>query len=783
MKLIPTHKYKKSRTYCSGVSLILLGLLVLSACNPTKYVSDGGYLLQRNYVNSEKGKNLPYKDLKTNIRQKPNKRIMGVRLQLAIYNLSKPGKEKGLSGWFKKIGEPPVVYEPAQTAKTHHFLQTFIEQKGFFDGEVSDSVRLENKLAFVTYRVRFNKSYKLSKIRFNPRDSVLGPFVLADTSRTLLKRGDYYDVEKLNLERARIESDLKSEGFFNFQRSNVTFEADSLEGNKNIQLEVLVNPREVKIPGNGIQIESFRKYQIRKVYFFVDFNPADALKSPSTYYANLDTIAYRGFYFIQKEKKSSLNYDVILRGSYIYSGDIYNLKNVELTRRHLAGLNVVNHVNVFFTPVEGKEEANPNSPLLDCHIQITPNKLQSYAIELEGTNSSGNFGASVNLVYQHRNLIKRAEVLNMKLKYAFEALPHEDKGFSSMNEAGAEANLVFPRFLFPFLKNKGFVKKFNPKTTFFTAYSYQQRPEYIRTMVTTSFGYLWHGNEYASHLVTPIDLNAIKLPFIDSSFESHIDTTSYLAYSYKNTFIAGFSYSFIFTNQNIRKNQNTYYLRFNLSTSGNLLHLGSRIFNNHFVPRGNNFFGIDYAQFVEGNIDLRYHTFINDANTIVYRGFLGVGLPYGNSRALPFAKQFYTGGANDIRAWPVRSLGPGSYYESNTNFYNQTADMKMVANLEYRFKMFWLLEGAWFLDAGNIWAVSKEDDRQGALFNFKTFYKDLAIGSGFGLRFDFTYFIFRLDLGVKIRDPQIQEGNKWVITRTNYGLKNTTLHFAIGYPF
>ena len=776
-------KYIKTGIKYRGSGILLLIIMVVSSCSSTKYVGEGEYLLQKNYINSEKGKELPFKELKTNLRQTPNKRIVGVRLRLGLYNLSKPEKEKGLSGWLKKIGEPPVVYEPTQTAKTVSLMNSYLQQKGFFNAAVSDSVWFVKKMAYVSYKVQFNQPYILNNIRFNLLDTALQSLISADTGKTMLKQGDNYSVETLNEERARIERDLKNHGFYTFQRTNVNFEADSMVGNKKIDLKVEISPRQVKIPGNGMKTESFRKYQLRNVYFFVDFSPADALRSPAAYYNNLDTTLYHDFYFIQKNKKSVLDYDVILRGSYINSGDLYNLKNVELTRRHLAGLNVINHVDIFFTPVEMKSGSLSELPLLDCHIQITPNKLQSYAVELEGTNSSGNFGASVNLVYQHRNLMKKAEVLNMKLKYAFEALPQEEKGFSSMNEAGAEANLVFPRFLLPFLQKGDFVKKFNPKTTFFTAYNYQQRPEYIRTMLTTSFGYLWHGNDFASHIVTPIDLNAIKLPFIDSAYAEHIDTTSYLAYSYKNTFIAGMSYSFIFTNQNVRKNQDTYYVRFNFSTSGNMFHLANHWFNDQFVSHGNEFLGIEYAQFVEGDIDLRYHTYINDANTVVYRGFLGVGFPYGNSKALPFAKQYYTGGANDIRAWPVRSLGPGSYNQANTNFYNQTADMKIVANLEYRFKMFWLLEGALFIDSGNIWAVSKEDDRTGALFNISSFYKDLAVGSGFGLRFDFTYFLFRLDLGVKIRDPQIQGGNKWVIAHPNYDLKNTTLHFAIGYPF
>ncbi len=765
----------------NGILLIFLSILIAQSCRPTKYVPEDEYLLQKSKIRIDKKKEIPKKDLKSYIRQKPNKRILGVRFHLGLYNLSNLEKEKGMSKWLRKIGEPPVIFDEHQDARSVKQLGSYLEQKGYFEAVVSDSVWFVKKKAYVEYAVTANEPHKLNKIKFRVDDPVISPFIFKDTSNTLLKQGDNYDVETLELERTRIEKLLKNNGFYNFQKDYVNFVADSTVGDHLIDMTIHVKPLTIRQAGNISKEVHFRKYRIRNVYFFADYDPAEALKNPSTYYNYLDTTIHQDFYFVVKEKPV-VHYDVVLKANYISPGGLYNLTDVKQTQKHLSGLNVIKLVDIYFTEVPQNHVSDTGTLILDCHVQIASNRLQAYSIELEGTNSSGNFGASVNLLYQHRNLFRKAEVLNLKLKNLYEALPQEEKGFSSVYELGIGADLVFPRFLLPFLEKEEFVKKFNPKTSLFTAYNYQRRPEYVRTIVTTSFGYKWQANKNISHIVTPIDLNAIKLPYIDSAWAEYIDTTSYLAYSYKDAFIAGLSYSLILTNFDISKKRDYYFMRLNITTSGNLVHLLNKTFNKSAQTEGNKIFGIEYSQFFMWDVDMRYHTVINEANSIVYRAFFGIGLPYGNSRALPFEKQYFTGGANDIRAWPVRSLGPGSFVQTKTNFYNQTADLKIVANLEYRFKVFWVLEGALFLDMGNIWAVSKEDDRPGALFT-KTFYDDLAIGTGIGARLNFSFFLFRLDFGFKMRDPQIEDSNKWVFLNNNYGRKDITLHLAVGYPF
>lgn len=782
-------KINKNNVFRYGIALLLLlTLIIFQSCNSTKYVPEGKYLLADNKIKSDRKKEIEKKELKSFIRQKPNKKILGVRFKLGLYNLSNLDKEKGLSKWLRKIGEPPVVFDEAQDAKSSQQLKTFLEQNGYFHAEIDDTLWYVKQKAFVEYRITTNEPHKIRNVIYRVDDPVIRPIILANSTGSLLKPNENYNVKSIDQERVRLEKLVKNNGYYHFQKEFIHFIADSTVGDHLIDITVNVKSLN-EVLGSNIQKKvSFKKYKIRKVIFFLDYNPGEALENPTSYYSDLDTTFQNGLYFVTKKERSPIHYDVVYKANYIDPGDYYNITDVEQTRKHLSSLNVIKLTDIYFSEVQTVSVEDTGEGILDCHIQVAPNKLQAYSVELEGTNSSGNFGASVNLLYQHRNLFRRAEVLNLKIKYAYEALPAKDQGFASMNEVGIGGDIVFPRFIVPFLNTEGFVKKYNPKTSIFTAYNYQRRPEYERTMVTTSFGYNWQANKYMSHLLTPIDLNVIKLPYIDSTWQAEIESTTYLAFSYQDAFIAGLSYSFILTDQILGKNHDYYYFRLNLSTAGNLIHLANNIFSKDTLSSyGNTVFGIEYSQYIRGDFDFRYHSALNEANSLVYRLFVGVGLPYGNSIAMPFEKQYFTGGANDIRAWPVRSLGPGSFVDtSSTGFYNQTADLKIVANLEYRFKLFWLLEGAFFVDVGNIWMLPKlkkleeedEDEREDVVFKFDKFLSQMAIGTGLGVRLDFSFFLFRLDFGYKLRNPQ----EEWFPFKGSFN-DDVTMHFAIGYPF
>ncbi len=388
-------------------------------------------------------------------------------------------------------------------------------------------------------------------------------------------------------------------------------------------------------------------------------------------------------------------------------------------------------------------------------------------------------------MYQHKNLFRGAERLNVKLKGAYEALSEQVSGSRSTQEYGLETVLTLPRFMLPFLENEKFVREYNPKTLINLAYNYQKMPVYTRTVANASFGYNWQGDRFTDHFVYPLQLNIVNLPFIDPAFERRIDTSSYLAYSYKDVFLLGGNYIYVFNNQNIRKSRDFWYLKFNAEMAGNLMALAYKTAGVEREEGGNyEVFGQPFAQYVKGDIDLRYNWALNDVSSLVYRGFVGVGFPYGNSRAVPFEKQYFSGGANSVRGWQVRSLGPGSYTPADSSFFNVTADIKLEFNAEYRFKLFWILEGALFVDAGNIWTYYEDEDRPGAQFKLDDFYKDIAVGTGFGLRFDLDFVVLRADLGMKVRDPQLPDNPKWIWHRRKPDFRNDfNINISIGYPF
>jgi outer membrane protein assembly factor BamA len=442
-------------------------------------------------------------------------------------------------------------------------------------------------------------------------------------------------------------------------------------------------------------------------------------------------------------------------------------------------------VDIRFNEVAGEE------PMLDCEILAAPATRQSYTVKLEGTNSAGNIGAAGNLSYTHRNLFGGSEQFDLSFLGAIETLKRsEDNGDAQlagtgpklMQEFGVESRIRIPKFLLPFRTDQ-FIRRTNPQTNIRLSYNYQKRPDYIRTLANASFGYEWRGSENLAHRVYPFEASLILTPFKDSIFEAWL-AGKYLFYSYEPHLIIDSRYSMIWSNRKLLKNQNFQDIRLNVETAGNLLYGGYSAFVPD--PGSDNYqlLGVDYAQYVKVDIDLRSYYFLNENTSFVLRGFAGVGFAYGNSTAMPFEKQYFSGGANSIRAWQVKNLGPGSYEDPDkTAFPNQTGDVKLEANMEYRFKLFWKLEAALFLDMGNIWSLSSEDDRQGAGFDFTRFHKELAVGTGFGTRAVFSFFIFRFDLGIPLRNPYPVGANEWLPGNTGITGRDLTFNIAIGYPF
>lgn len=696
-------------------------------------------------------------------------------------------------------------------------MKSYIASKGYFDGVVHDTIKTEKRKTEVFYNLDLMPPYIVRKIHYEIADSNIRKLVYFDSVNCVIIKGKPYDTDILAAERTRLERFIRDNGYYAFSSDYISFGIDSTVGKRKVDLYYNVK--------NFSKINNLKRptsvphsiYSVKNIYIYPDYIPRTALEEGETYLKSLDTINYKGFYFIVSRERPVVKYDLILQNLYLKPGLRFNVTNTEQTQTHLLGLKVYRLVNITYAETADQVVSRDSDLLLNCNIQLTLLTPQSYKVELEGTNSAGYLGGAVNLVYQHDNLFHGAELFSMKLKAAYEAIRQDStKKLRSVQEYGLETTLRLPKFVLPFLRTEGFIKKYNPSTTFLTAYNYQAMPFYTRTVATASFGYDWRAGRYQEHIVNPLQLNLVRLLSIDSVFRVRIASSPYQAYSYRDVLIFGGNYSFIFNNQKIKNSKEYWFIRVNAEAAGNMLSLIDRLggINKNVRSYKDIFTGLDktdtsytilgqpYAQYVRTDIDVRYYYTLNDASSIVYRGFAGVGIPYGNSKAMPFEKQYFSGGANGIRAWQVRSLGPGSYSLGSTSFLNQTADIKLEANAEYRFKLFWILEGALFIDAGNIWSYKSDPTRPGSQFLFNKFYKDIAVGTGTGFRFDFKFVIGRIDIGMKLRDPLRgngeligpnklpDTGSKWIFLNGPYRTKTDAQHlsdftlvFGIGYPF
>lgn len=763
-------------------------ILIISSCNPTKYVPANQTLLDRNEININK-EAIKRSQLTPYITQKPNKRIFGTRFYLWLYNLSNINKTRWPHNWLRKIGEPPVIFDPSEAQKTTGQIKKFVTSKGYFDSSVSDSTETGNRRTKVFYNINLIAPYKIRNIYYEITDTNIRKLFYVDSVNCLIKRGEPYDVDNLTAERSRFERYIRDRGFYAFSIDYINFRIDSTIGKRQVDIHYVIRNQMTEDNFNRTSYIPHSVYDIKNIYIYPDYNPAAALEQGDAYLSGLDTVFYKGYYFISPSEKPAIRYDLILQSLYLKPGNPYSLTNTEQTQSHLMSLKVYRLVNVTYHETDEPEDKMSMMRKLNGNIMLTLLVPQSYKIELEGTNTSGNLGGAVNLIYQHKNLFHGAELLSAQLRGAYELVSDTTGRLKSIREYGFETSLRIPKFLIPFLRKEDFIRRYNPSTNIVAAYNYQALPVFTRTLASSTFGYTWKSGNYQSHIVNPFLLNLIRIPSIDSIFRARIES-SYQAYSYKDVLIVGGGYSFIFNNQKIQKSSDYWFTRINVETAGNSIALIDKLIGSPKKDNTYHFLGQPYAQYIRTDFDVRYHYNFNEVSSIVYRGFFGIGLPYGNSKAMPFEKQYFGGGANSIRAWRVRSLGPG-FFTDTAKFVNQTADIKLEFNAEYRFKLFWIMEGALFMDIGNIWTYNYDPDRPGTQFSLKEersaenkiikkpFYDVLAVGTGTGLRFDLTFVIARVDLGIKLRDPS----RGWLIGNIPYTRKELALVLGIGYPF
>lgn len=766
---------------------LVLAIFVLSSCAPARYVPAGEYLLSKNKFQNVQ-KNIPEEQLKSYILQKPNKKLLGLRFYLFLYNLSDVNKVKWPHNWLRNIGEEPVVYNPVLTKNSAGQLKQFLENKGYYHADVRDTVIFRGRNARVSYSIRSNTPYRVRSIAYFFEDTGLISHILPDTLNSLLRKGMRFDKDALQQERIRIENLLKEQGYFRFSKEYIFYNATLDPDANSVDLVMRIKEFVEGEPDSRTKVKQHHQYTIGKVFVYPDFSALNNKNGTRTKSLIFDTTLYQGQFFLNPGKPS-LKPGVIINSSYIVPGQIYKLSNVNRTYRNLSELNLVRYTNITFKENDSVSDMESDR-LLECRIELAQKKAQSYQTEIAGTNSAGDLGIRGNLLYQNLNLFKGAEVFNFKITGAIESLHNRSESkYKSMKEIGAESSIVFPKFFSPFRLEK-FVKKYTPKTSISVAFNYQSRPDYTRSIANSSFSYRWKGSQYLTHTIWPLELNYVQI-YENLSSAEFLDSmkNTPLGYSFEDHMVNVARYGFELNNQAIGKSKDFFFTRFNIESAGNLVNLTNNAFNRNNTDAPYTLFKVPYFQYMRGDLDFSYYNIIDKQNTFVYHLFIGLGYPYGNSKTLPYEKKFFVGGPNSIRGWNTRDLGPGSYVEKDTAqssvfyFPNKNGDLKLEANIEYRFKVIWKMEGAIFLDMGNIWAVRKDGNKPDAEYSWSRFYKEIAVGSGFGARFDFSFFLLRLDFGIKLRDPALPDGDRWIPVFKDFGLKDLHLKFGIGYPF
>ncbi len=770
--------------------MLLLPALLSGACNSSRFVSKGNYLLDSVsiIVNDSTG-TIDKEEMTSYLRQLPNhKMLWSTKFRLGIYNLSGNDTTKWWNRWIRKVGEPPVIYDSTLTMAGKEQLLKALENKGFLEASVVvDTVINEKKRRIsVDYTLTAGAPHVISSINYEFSDSTIKNLIMKDSNRFIVKKGSLLDRSLLDNQREQITQNLRNRGYYEFVKEFITFNADTTAGSYDVDLTMTVNPAK-KFEANSLAAEH-KVFRIGKIIVVADFDPSS--DETLGHITAQDTVSYKDLTILYGNDRY-LRPSVLYDNCFLHSGDIFRQRDVDRTYRALSRLNILKFTSIRFHEVADID----NSRILDAYILLTPGKSQSIALEIEGTNSEGDLGVAASATYTHRNIAKGSETLTAKVRGAYESLSGNLEGLlhDRYMEYSADIGINFPKFKAPFL-SENFKRKINATTELNVAMTYQERPEYTRVISNAGWSYKWtHNRNNNRYIFTPVDINYVYLPQSTYNFIDEIAPDNpLLRYSYEDHFIMRMGFSFYHSNKKnpsplggLRFQRNVYTVRANVEFAGNVLYLLSTIFNHRGHPAEHPYkiFGIHYSQYFKINSDFTYLHAFDQRNSLAFHAGLGVGYPYGNSTILPFEKRFYGGGANGVRGWDVRTLGPGKYPGTNSvsDFINQCGDIRIDMSAEYRAKLFWVLELGAFIDAGNIWTIHNYPNQPGGMFHFNSFYKEIAAAYGLGLRMDFSYFLIRFDLGMKAHNPAMGQVH-WPLIHPRWG-RDRSFHFSIGYPF
>lgn len=820
----------------------ILPICITSSCQINKHLKEQDYLVEKSIIKYN-GTPIEEAELNAFIRQKPNRKILKLvpfnlwlyqqvnQEKMVIYKAKrnakydqinakrikkndaknekrrtkgKPLKEPKLKNKEKpsfresllEAGEAPVLLDTVLSTITTNQLQKFVYSRGYFNSTVTDSVVLhkKRKRAKLFYSVSTSKPYFIQNIHYHVEDPLIEYFIFNDTSACLIKRGAIYNEDVLENERERITENQLNNGYFHFAPEYIYYLVDTNVTGEflNITIGVKKYARPYNETNDSLIYQNHPRVYIGNVYLIPE--SVKEFRGRANTISMADTLKYNNIHILHNFPLT-IKRKLLSKAVTIEPGELYQQHKAEETYNELTSLKVFK--SVFIQYLE-----SPTQPdRLDCYILCQPFVKQSITIESEGTNTSGNLGVASSFVFQNKNALKGAELIELKLKGSLAAqkqfnssqsnnISNVQNTFNTL-QFGPELTIYFPRPLFPFTlfyyKTNASEKRYftQPKTILNSSLNYQSRPEFNRIMTNISYGFKFtNSSRLMAYEITPFEIYSIKAKlygtfendllalndfFLLNSFQDHITTLS--------------KFSAAYNNQTIAKKRNVMYLKTTVSASGNILR---GLYDLTEQPKDQlgryQILNIPFSQFVKLDVDYRFYFKIRKSAKLVSRFAGGIGKPLTNLSVLPYEQSFFSGGPNGIRAWRARTLGPGSYEAGKSSArYDKIGNIQLESNIEYRFRIFKSFYGAWFTDVGNIWLTYEDPNKPGGQFKPDRFYKEIAIGSGFGIRYDFSFFILRLDAAIKIRDPQYAETNRWTFDKQP--VKGTVLNFGIGYPF
>lgn len=762
--------------------LSLAVLALVTACSPGKFLGQDDYLLASVKLDSDNPDVSP-SSYGIHIRQLPNSKWFNMfKVPLALYCISGTDTTKSTNRFWQRIGEAPVIFNAQQMQNTQNAIALALKDKGYLNAQVTvrKNISRHGRKVRLCYDMKSGQPYVVTKIAFSADDPTIDSLININRSESFLTVGMMCDASLLDKERTRVTTMLHDNGYYKILKNHIRYEVDTLSGPADVHIKLILAGKSIATDTSDL----YSQYHLGNVGITVNNNQYDTTDS-SAFSRDSYSLVYTN------TNRHTFRPNLLIHNTALHPGDLYTEQGIADTYKALSRLDAIS-----YTAIQLHET---DSARLDADIQLVPHKTNSFGLEVEGTNTAGNFGVASILTYRNRNLFNGSETWATSLKGAYEAI-NSLEGYSGQDyiEFGIETKLSFPKLVQPFVS----ARRYRGTSNLSLLFNAQERPEFHRRVFTTLWSYQWENNSATTrHKLDFPSINYVYMPWISNTFQKeYLQSDNYhsalIRYAYENLLILNFAYNYTYNsgkqkvqgNRKSKASLNPFQLNWSIESAGNLLYALSRPFK---LTRDNNgqytFFNVAYAQYLKFDLDFSKLFVLDSRNRLAVHYAFGIAQPYGNSTIVPFEKRYFAGGANGIRGWSVRELGPGNYQgkDGKVDFINQTGNLKLLVSMELRSQLIWKFDGALFVDAGNIWTTRRyEVTGRGGQFDIRRFLKQTAASYGIGLRMNLDYFILRFDMAMKAINPAYKPTAKEYLPLLHPKLsRDFAFHFAIGLPF